>query len=125
MLSQGRDWFLIIWALVCIVVVLGMSYWVTRFVAGKSMSYGGLARRSGNRIQILAQEMLGKEQRLVIAQVGERYFLLGVAPQNISMLAELSRDEVAQAENEGIQNVSGEPSFLNALSGAWKEKMGR
>ena len=121
---QGdHDWVLIVWAVICIVVVLGMSYWVTRFVAGRS-SFS--TRRGGKQIEILAQEAIGRDQRLAVARVGEKYFVLGIAANQISMLSELSKEEAAYWEAHPEQTSNPEnPSFMEAFKDVLKQKTRR
>ena len=121
---QGdHDWFLIVWAIICIVVVLGMSYWVTRFVAGRS-SFG--IRRGGKQIEILAQEAIGRDQRLAVARVGEKYFILGIAANHISLLAELTKEDAAFWEAHPEQTTNPEPpSFMEAFKDVLKQKTRR
>ena len=118
-----HDWFLMVWAVICIVVVLGMSYWVTKFVAGRS---GFGTRRGGKQIEILAQESIGRDQRLAVARVGEKYFVLGIAANNISLLTELDKDAAAlwEAHPETPSNP-GNPSFIEAFQDVLKQKMRR
>ena len=118
-----HDWFLIVWAVICIVVVLGMSYWVTKFVAGRS---GFGTRRSGKQIEILAQESIGRDQRLAVARVGEKYFVLGIAANNISLLTELDKDAAALWEAHPQSPSTPEnPSFIEAFQDVLKQKTRR
>ena len=117
------DWFLIVWAVICIVVVLGMSDWVTRFVAGRS---GFGTRRGGKQIEILAQEPIGRDQRLAVARVGEKYFILGIAANHISLLSELSKEDTALWEAHPEQTSNPEnPSFMEAFKDVLKQKTRR
>lgn len=124
-MPDKADWFLLAWVLVCVVVVLGMSYWATRLIAGKGLLGGGMNRKSGGRIKVVAQEVIGKDQRLVVAAVGEKCFLLGVTSNAISMLSELPADEIGFEMKTGEQTVENHPSFLNAFSDLLKEKLRR
>lgn len=80
---------------VVIVIVLGLAYWVTRWVAGGKKFH--LPGRSGkdDRLRVLAQIPIGKDQRIVIVQTGQRYFVLGATAQSISTVAELTEEEAA------------------------------
>lgn len=121
----GNDWLLLIWALICIVAVLGLSYWVTRLIARKGTFYGSVKRRNRGQMEVFAQELIGKDQRLMIARVGEKYFFLGVTPNAISMLAEISEDEANFVEETVEQGAENRPTFFDAFSGVLKEKMRR
>lgn len=66
------------------------------------------------RLRILGQLVLGRGERLVLAQVGERCYLLGVTEQRITLLREL---EGTESEEWLSQNVPAErmPGFLEVL----------
>ena len=79
----------LLWMIVSIAVIIGLAYWFTRYVAGRG-AWGAFApMKVGAGLELLAQLPLGREQKLIVAQVGERFFLLGVTASEISMLAEL------------------------------------
>lgn len=47
-------------------------------------------------LQIVEQMYLGAQQRVVVVRIHERVFALGVTPQNIQLLSDLSQDEAYQ-----------------------------
>lgn len=99
--------------LICVVVIIALAYWFTKYVAGRG-GLGGFGLSSGGeRFKILARLSLGREQMLVLVQVGERYFLLGVTPSAISTLAEFTAEE-AQAW-PAAQEQPPAPSFRETL----------
>ena len=79
-----------------VVIVIGGAYLFTRYVVGgRNFRSFGLSQQR-EKLRVLAQTRIGKDQFLTVAQAGPKYLLLGVTPQSISMLAELSREEAAQ-----------------------------
>ncbi len=54
----------------------------------------GLLQKN-DQLQVLAQTQVGRDQRLAVVQAGKRFFLLGMTPQNISLVAELTEEEAA------------------------------
>ena len=119
----GNPFFSLLWMVVSVIVIIGLAYWFTKYVAGR----GGLGvfgpLKAGGGLAILAQLPLGREQKLVVAQAGERYFLLGVTGSDITMLAEFTAEEAAlwrrQAETE---DQSGTPSFRQVLNTVLRQK---
>lgn len=111
----------LLWMIVSIVVIIGLAYWFTKYVAGR----GGLGAfgplKAGEGLELLAQLPLGREQRLVLTRVGERYFLLGVTASNISMLAEFTAEEAALWK-EGAEEKRETPSFREALNTVLRQK---
>lgn len=65
-------------------------------------------------MQIMSQLALGREQKLLLVQVGEHWFLLGVTGTNISTLAEFTEEE-ATAWCEVPEVKSGSAGFRETL----------
>ena len=65
-------------ALLVIVLVLGGSYFFTRW-AGTHLNGGLLPRGGGSRMRILDRISIGRDQQLLVVQAGGRYLLLGSA----------------------------------------------
>ena len=110
---EDSVWPSLLWMLLCIALITGAAYWVTRYMAGKGALavFGGGA---GHEMELLDQLALGREQRLMLARVGERFFLLGVTAGEISALAEFTAEEAALWKREQGE-TSQSPSFREAL----------
>lgn len=106
------------------VLIIGLAYWFTRHFVGRTAGLGMAAVAKGpNPMVILAHMPLGKDQRLVLVQVGERYFLLGVATSEISCLAEFTREEAEAWRSDADHPEDGQPmSFGKALQKVLKQK---
>lgn len=115
--------FSLIWLLVCVVVVIVLAYLFTRFLAGRGGGMMGLPGGSG-RFKVLARLPLGREQSAALVKAGERYFLLGVAPSGITLLAELTAEE-AEAMAPPAPDSAAPPSFGEALRTVLKQKKPR
>ena len=83
----------LLWALLATCVVLALAYWFTRHVAGRLAV--GQSFRSRGHLAVLDQIPLGRDQKLVLARVGDSVCLLGVTPGGISCLRVLSEAEAA------------------------------
>ena len=103
-----------LWLIVCVVLVIGLAYWFTRYVAGRGL-LGGMA--GGRGLAVLDQLSLGRDQRVILARAGERYLLLGATPAGITLLAELTAEEAAawQAPPEDGERVSFKEAFLTMM----------
>ena len=125
-MPRESDWFLIVWMIVCVVVVLGMSYWVTRFVAGRGLLKGGFVRGGSGQIKVVEQYVLGRDQRLVVVQVGEKHYLLGITANNISMLSEVNWDPAKGLDEELLAQAGKErPTFREAFFDALRQRTRR
>ena len=110
---EGSVWPSLLWMVACIAAITGAAYWFTRHVAGRGY-LPGLGR--GGQMELLDQLALGREQRVVLARVGERYFLLGVTNNEISPLAEFTAEEAEAWRREQTEDPSPTPpSFREAL----------
>lgn len=81
-----------LWLIICLVLVIGLAYWFTRYMAGRG-AFG--AFQGGGQMEVLDQLSLGRDQRIVLARAGKRFLLLGVTPSGIALLAELTEEEAA------------------------------
>lgn len=115
--------FSLIWLLVCVVIIIVLAYLFTRYVAGRG---GAMLGASGGteRFKVLARVSLGREQSAALVRAGERYFLLGVAPSGISLVAELTKEE-AEAVCLPPAGQQAPPSFGEALRTVLKQKKPR
>lgn len=73
------------WLVTCLAVLLlgALAFLLTRKKA--------LSLRNGEKMQIQSVLSLGMKEKLVLVQVEEQRLLLGVTPQQISVLANLTR----------------------------------
>lgn len=95
----------VLWALILTCGVLVLAYWSTRHVAGRLM----VKRRVGGRMEVLDQMSLGRDQRLVLARVGETVYLLGVSSGSVSCLRVLTKEEAEGWFTPGSEQNSGGP----------------
>ncbi len=105
----------LLWALVATCLVLALAYWFTRRVAGRLALGQGLRGRS--RMRVVDQTPLGRDQRLVLARVGETFYLLGVSQGGITCLRVLSQEEAAPWQEQEQPPAAPEAamSFREAL----------
>lgn len=106
----------LLWTILLIVVVLALAYVFTRFVAGRAAGGTGLRYR-GRRLTVLEQVTVGKDQKLLLVQMGEKYYFLGAAPGGISCLEQVSPEEAERwkTEAESGQDTPAAIRFQDAL----------
>ena len=125
-ISNGSNtWLTLLWVIVCAVLIIGLAYLFTKYVAGRGkigMGAFGMARGT-DQFKVLGRLALGKEQMLVLVQVGKRYFLLGVTASEISTLSELTEEEAGPWL--AAQEQSAPPSFGEALRTVLQQKRQR
>ena len=89
-------------ALLLTVLILYLSYVFTR-----SLGKGVGMKRGGTCMQMLDRLPLGQDKAVAIVRVGNHYYLVGIASSQITLLSELSEEDIP----EGI-------SAQNPLTGA-------
>ena len=107
----------VLWVLVCVVLIMGLAFWFTKYVAGR----GALGAFSGGRrMEVLDRLPLGRDQSVVLARVGERYLLLGAGTAGVTLLAELTEEEAAAWKPP--EAAEERPGFKEALFTVMKQK---
>ena len=109
----GDTWLSLLWVLVCVVVILALAYWFTRYVAARGFP-GVQGPKGPEQFRVLARLALGREESLALVRAGERYFLLGVTPSGISNLAEFTGEE-AEGWLKAQEAQPAPPSFREAV----------
>lgn len=81
-------------------IIIYLSYICSKYL-GK-----GLVKNSSSRyMRMLDQLIVGQNRTLVIVQAGERYLLLGVGPERIQTLAELSEEDLLPLGEENEETA--------------------
>ncbi len=77
-------------------VIIYLSY-----VCSKYMGKGLVRTSSSQYMRMLDQMIVGQNRTLAVIQAGDRYLLLGIGPERIDMLLELSEEELIPIGGEG------------------------
>ena len=121
-MPDGNFWSLL-GILAVVVLILYFTYVATRWLGGHSLPGGiGTLRLSGSgdKLRILGQLGVGRSERLVVARLCERCYLLGVTEHSITLLHELSEEEAAQwLSGDGAQE---QPGFSELLRNKLRKK---
>ena len=109
--------------LVSVVLILGLAYWFTRYVVGGGrLGSLGLGQQN-EKLCVLTQTPIGKDQRLAVIQAGERYFVVGITPQNITLISELTSEEAQPWLKDSMQEGKVMlPGFQQAMIQAWQKR---
>ncbi len=94
-------------AIVIIGAVILASYYVTRLVA----KTGGGVYRRGTGIRQVASLPLGKDKSVVIVEIGETAYILGMTQQHVELLDKLPKDELKLIREE----QEAPPSFMSSF----------
>lgn len=95
----------------CIVaVIIYFSYVAAKFVAK------GSVRASHSKYMRMVDQMpVGQNRAVSVIQVGDRYFLLGIAEKQIDMLAELEEEGLIPLEIEEAAIPTAMPDFKELM----------
>jgi len=94
--SNGTEYvFQLIWYLIAFLLVIGLAYYITRFIGQSTLRY----TRSTN-LQVIDYVMLGRDKGLYILKVGNKFFLIGVSNTNITYLTEINKEDLKFVTND-------------------------
>ncbi len=116
-----KIWLLLLRLVISVVLVIGLAYWATRLL-GRWKGIGTVgAGRGVVPIRPLSRTAIGKDQSLMLVEVGGKYLLLGATPGGISILAEFTQAEVDSWSSE--EEPPGTPMpFREALQAVIKKR---
>lgn len=99
----------------CIVaLIIYLSYVAARFIARSPL-------RNGNSryLRMVDQMPVGQNRAVSVIQVGDRYFLVGIAEKQVSLLAELGEEDLSPLDMGESSIQVPMPNFKE-----WMRKMG-
>ena len=97
----------LIGTLVLMVATFVGAYFVSKIVAGQ---YQNTSDTGKNGIKIIEKRLIGKDQSILIVNVGGKVLLLGATPQSIQKLDELDdfcimKEEKNQQQTQSFQTI--------------------
>jgi flagellar protein FliO/FliZ len=98
--------------LILTILILYLSYVFT-----KNLGKGIGLRRGGTCMQMLDRLPLGQDKAVAVVRMGSRYYLIGIASSQITLLAEVSEGDINIETNESSPSAGGEgyPDFKKLL----------
>jgi flagellar protein FliO/FliZ len=94
--SNGAEYvFQLIWYLIAFLLVIGVAFYITRFIGQSTLRY----TRSTN-LQVIDYIILGRDKGLYIVKVGDKFFLIGVSNNNITYLTEINKEDMKVPTND-------------------------
>lgn len=96
-ITSADSWLRMSLALGFVIGLIFISAWLL-----KKMSKGGFWENQANsgQIQVLTRTPLGDKRYLMVVAIAEKTLLLGVTPQNITLLSELDGFEIKDQPKE-------------------------
>ncbi len=93
--------------IVIFIIVIVLCYLTTKFVAGKQIK-----QKSSGNIQLIETYSIAQNRYLQLLKIGRKYVVISVTKDNVSLLAELSEDELVPVETGTVQT---QVSFKDVL----------
>lgn len=103
----------LIGTLILFLVVIVFCFFVTRFVGGRQ-----LAQQKNSNFTVLDTMRLAQNRFLQIIQVGNRYFVIAISKDQISLIAELQKEDITYWR----EAATGKMSFQDIFSSVRKRK---
>ena len=110
-LTTGSSYGQLMIVLLIFVGVLALTYFVTRWISGYQR-----ARGEGANIQLVESLPLAANKYVQIIRIGQKYYALAITKDNVTLIAELGKDDI----NIATESVSTMSSFRDILSHAKK-----
>ena len=101
--------------LVIFVLVLGVTLAVTKWLADYQKQQG----RYGN-IELIEAARLGSNKYIQIVRAGEKYFVLAVCKDTVTLLGEVSGEELFNDSNKSVSDAKEFTNFKSMLESAVK-----
>lgn len=84
--------------LIIFVIVLGITYFVTRWIAGYQKS-----QMLNKNMKVVETMRISNNKYIQIVSVGERYLVLAICKDTITLIAELEGDELVEGIDSDIK----------------------
>lgn len=114
-------WWDYIKAVLLIVVIIAAAYYVTRHIAVK-----GTGNTKNSNIRLLGSRAIGRDRHIVLTEIGDKVYILGVTGQNINVIDTLPSEEFRAQEPEQtpaappLRETGFAKEFLERFKGTYK-----
>ena len=101
----------VILTFIAAVFIIYLSYVFSKYV-GRGMNRGGNSRY----MRVLDQLMVGQDRYVAVVQVGDKYLLIGVTSQQVSLLQELDSEDLIPLSPTSGNGGAKTPEFKDLLT---------
>lgn len=100
--------------LVTLLILLGILY--LAFRVSKYLGTVAVKQSQSKYIKVIDMMALGQDKAISIAQIGNKYFILGITSGGINNLAELSEDDIQEFEVEKLETLDITEKFKDIIN---------
>ncbi len=93
---QWNDILSLIGSILAVGLILYLTYYFSKMIAKKANKF-----TNNGSIKIVERVALGQDKGLAVAEISEKYYLIGIANNGISMLMELQDYSPPQISQQG------------------------
>jgi flagellar biosynthetic protein FliO len=84
----------LIFSVFVVIIMIFLAYWGTKWI---SLRYKHIS--NGKYIKVLERTIISQDKHLVLIQLGEKVYLLGVTGQNVETICTLDKDDLHEFKN--------------------------
>lgn len=99
MSSSGNSFLQLLNVLLIFVVVLGLTYFTTRWIAGFQKT-----QMHNKNLQIIETLKITQNKYIQIVRAGEVYLVIAISKDQVTLLAKLKDDELDKLDMESLEN---------------------
>jgi flagellar protein FliO/FliZ len=104
--------------LVIVILIVYLSHLFSKFVA-----MGTLKAAQSKHMKVIDRIIIGQDRMILIVQVQSRFFLIGTTSEEMTLLAELSTEDVTSIlqEKDTTKDTRFKEVFFDQLKSKWKK----
>ena len=99
-------------------IVVGLMWFAARVVRKRGFGIGGVSRRPGVQIDVIARRTLGKNASIAIVRAGDQAMIVGVTDNQITKLADADLEQIDLANAESQWTAA--PQGPDGPTPSWK-----
>ncbi len=107
--STGNSVLQFFTVLLVFIFVLGITFFTTRWIANYQKK-----QTKGKNIEVIEQSRVGQNKYIQIVKTGDKYVVIGIGKNEITMLTELDSDEIKLPKDGETEGLDFKQAFMKA-----------
>ena len=96
--------------LITLLVILYLAFRVSKYLGATA-----LRNNQSKYIKVIDMLAIGQDKAISIAQIGSKYFVLGITSGSITTLSEISEDDMKEFEVQKIDSLDIQEKFKDII----------
>lgn len=109
LMSSGDSVLQFFTVLLVFIFVLGITYFTTRWIANYQKK-----QNKGKNIEVIESSRIGQNKFIQIVKTGDKYVVIGIGKNEITMLTELDSDMIKLPEDGETEGLDFKAAFEKA-----------